>query len=132
MSWDVLIMKTDGKTSVRELPTDFMPQPLGDAEELRRRLSARFASLDWSDPAWGTFDGDGFSIEFNFTESGPVDGFMLHVRGDGDAVSTIVAMCKQFGWQALDCSTSEFIDLDDPSLEGWNGFRTFRDRAVAH
>lgn len=34
------------------------------------------------------------------------------------------------GWSALDCSTNEFIDLGNPSQEGWQGFQAFRDKIV--
>jgi hypothetical protein len=130
MSWDVLIMNTGGRTRVDDLPEGFQPESLGDADELRSLLSGFFGSLDWSDPAWGILDNDEFSFEFNFTESGPVDTFMLLVRGGGDAVAPIVAMCKQFGWQALDCSAGEFIDLNHPSTNGWEGFQAYRDRVM--
>ena len=130
MSWDVYIMRADAK-SVSDLPDDYEPESLGDAAQLRADLAAFFdGALDWSDPSWGHLDGQHFSYEFNFTESGPVGGFMLHVRGGGDAVSPIVAMCKHFRWQAVGTSEGDFINLDDPSTDGWDGFRAFRDRVL--
>jgi len=130
MSWDVMIFKTDGITKADELPSDFKAESLGDAEELRNRLNELFRTIDWSDAKWGTYIGGGFSLEFNFRECGPVDSFMLHVRGGGDAISPIVVMCKHFGWRAFDCSTGEFLDLANPSFEGWVGFQRFRDKAI--
>ncbi len=131
MSWDVLIMRTDPRMPLHELPNDFVPESLGDADELRRRLAEFFGLLDWSDLAWGIFVGDGYALEFNFTRSGPVDAFTLHVHGGGDPVSPIVAMCKRFGWQACDCSTGEFMDLEHPSTDSWERFQAFRDKIVA-
>ena len=123
-------MRADAK-SVSDLPDDYKPKPLSDAAHLRDKLAAFFGgALDWSDPAWGHLDNKHFSYEFNFTESGVVDGFMLHIRGGGDAVSPIVAMCKHFGWQAVDTSEGDFINLDHPSTDGWDGFRAFRDRVI--
>ena len=55
---------------------------------------------------------------------------MPRVRGGGDAVSPIVAMCKHFGWQAVDTSQGDFINLDDSSTDGWDGFQAFRDRVI--
>ena len=101
------------------------------AAELRDELATFFdGDLDWSDPSWGHLDGQHFSYKFNFTEFGVVGGFMLRVRGDGDAVSPIVAMCKHFGWQAVDTSQGDFINLDDSSTDGWDGFQAFRDRVI--
>ena len=42
------------------------------------------------------------------------------------AIST-VSMCRQYGWQALDCLELKFIDLDDPSDIGWNDLGDFLD-----
>ena len=131
MSWDVLIMKMDSKTPLRDLPHDFQPECLGQTEELRLAIAKVLGPLDWSDPAWGIFCGDGFSIEFNFTKSGPLNSFMLHVRGGGDAVAPIVAMCRHFGWQAFDCSTGDLIDIENPLTESWEHFQAYRDRIVA-
>ena len=130
MSWDVYIMRAEA-SSVDDLPDDYQPESLGDAQKLRDELLVFFGGeLDWSDPAWGILNGQGFSYEFNFTEAGAVDGFMMHVRGGGDAITPIVAMCREFGWQAVDTSLGDFIDLTDPSTEGWEGFQKFRDRII--
>ncbi|GAA5509349.1 hypothetical protein Rcae01_04848 [Novipirellula caenicola] len=131
MSWDVLIMKTDGKTAIHDMPKDYQPEPLGDADELRPQLSQFFADqIDWSDPAWGIFGCEYFSYEFNFSASGPVETFMLHVRGGGDAVTPLVQMCRHFGWMAVDCSSGDFIDLDSPDAESWSRFQAYRDKVV--
>ena len=126
-----MIMKCDGKTAIQDLPDDFKPDPLGDADQLRNQLADFFGGVNWDDPAWGILEGDGFSFEFNFTKSGTVDTFTLHVRGGGDAVTPIVEMCKHFGWQALDYSTGDFIDLKSPTSESWQRFQEFRDRVIS-
>ena len=59
-----------------------------------------------------------------------MDSIMLHVRGGGDAVTPIVAMCRNCGWQALDFSTGKLIDLDHPSSESWQRFQAYRDKIV--
>ena len=124
-------MKTDGKTAIHDMPNDYKPESLGEAEDLRPQLSEFFANrIDWSDPAWGIFGCAEFSYEFNFTASGPVETFMLHVRGGGDAVTPIVQMCRHFGWMAIDCSAGEYLDLDSPNAESWTAFQAYRDKIV--
>lgn len=131
MSWDVMIFNTRGKKPppVEEFQdSDF--DPLGPAPEVRRQLSALLPGIDWSDTTWGMYGGDGFSIEFNVGDDDPIANMMLHVRGGGDAIAAIVKFARPLGWSALDCSTGEFLDLDNPSQEGWEGFQAFRDKAI--
>lgn len=104
---------------------------LGEAGEVRRRISSLLPGVDWTDPAWGLYGGDGFTIEFNIDADGPIEHMMLHVRGGGDPISAIARLARPSGWAALDCSTSEFLDFDHPSQEGWEGFQRFRDKIMA-
>jgi hypothetical protein len=105
-------------------------EPLGPAGVVRQQISALLPGIDWSDPTWGVYEGDGFSIEFSVGDDDPIDAMMLHVRGGDDAISKIVTFTRPLGWSALDCSTGQFLDLENPSQEGWEGFQAYRDRAM--
>jgi hypothetical protein len=131
MSWDVWILNTGGKTPPPpEQLQDSDYRPLGPAAEVRQHISALLPGVDWSDPIWGDYEGDGFSIEFNLGKNDPVGAMMLYVRGDGDPISAIVRFIRPLGWSALDCSTCEFLDLDNPSYTGWKSFQAFRDKVI--
>jgi hypothetical protein len=131
MSWDVMVFNTRGKVppSLAEFQESDC-EPLGPAAEVRERIAALLPGVDWSDPTWGLYAGNGFSIEFNVGDDDPIDNVMLHIRGGGDAIAAIVMFARPLGWSALDCSTSEFLDLDHPSQEGWEGFQAFRDKII--
>lgn len=131
MSWDVMIFNFGGKPPrpMEQLEeSDFVP--LGPALEVRNRISSILSGVNWSNPKWGTYDGDGFSIEFNVGKVDPIEHMMLHVRGGGDAIAAIARFAEPAGWSALDCSTGEFLDLRNPSQAGWEGFQAFRDRVL--
>jgi len=131
MSWGVMIFNMGGKAPP---PLDQLEEtdllPLGPAGEVRQRISALLPGVDWSDPAWGLYGEDGFSIEFNVGKDDPIAHMMLHVRGGGDAIAAITRFAKPLGWSALDCSSSEFLDFDKPSQAGWEGFQAYRDKIV--
>jgi hypothetical protein len=131
MSWDVLIFSGQGApSSVSAIPDDWRPHSMGDAEEVRNLITTALPGTDWSDPAWGILDGADWSIEFNYNKTGPVDSFMLHIRGGGDPIAAITGLCRANGWIALDTSTGEFMDLTDPSRDGWDGFKKYRDQVL--
>ncbi len=131
MSWDVMIFNTRG---TKPPPIDQFQEsdygPLGPAAEVRHQLSGLLPGIDWSDTTWGIYEGTGFSIEFNVGKDDPIGSMMLHVRGGGNAIAAIVKIARPLGWSALDCSTSEFLDLDRPSQAGWEGFQAFRDKVI--
>ena len=112
MSWDVMIFNTCGKAPppLEQLQeSDY--EPLGPAEEVRQRIAVLLPGVDWTDITWGLYGGDGFSIEFNIGKNDLIENMMLHVRGGGDSISPIMTICQSNGWSALDCTTSEFLDL---------------------
>jgi hypothetical protein len=103
------------------------PLPLGPGDAVRAAISNALPGVDWTDPTWGLYGGNGFSIEFN-TGDGPIlDGIMLHVRGGGDAIAAMLTFALPNQWSLLDCSTSEFLDPASPSQAGWEGFQAYRD-----
>ncbi|MDR2789290.1 MAG: hypothetical protein LBD06_13290, partial [Candidatus Accumulibacter sp.] len=82
MSWDVCIVKFENVyENVEDISNDDAePLVLGAVEEIHRAISDVFTGTDWSDPAWGIWDGDDGSIEFNVGDGAETTSVMLHVR----------------------------------------------------
>lgn len=132
MSWDVMIFKYAGAPpkDVEDASNNQKSEPLGEAGDVRDSISKHLPGVDWSDPAWGVYEGNGFSIEFNTGAEGPIDSIMLHVRGGGDPIASMLQFAVPNQWSLLDCSTGEFIDPANPSQEGWEGFQEYRDQIM--
>ena len=131
MSWDVMVMDFGGDPpSMDELDAADSARAMGTPHDVRLKIDAHLDGVDWSDPTWGIYRGDGFTFEFNMGDEDPKEGFMVHVRGGGDAVTTLLQFAAPNAWSLLDCSTGDFIDPDNPSREGWEGFQAFRDKAL--
>ena len=129
MSWDVLIMNYHGKPpKFEEIVGD--PEPLGPAEEVRQAISAALPGVDWTNPTWGLYGGDGFTFEFNSGAEDPISTIMVHVRGSGNAVESLYKLAVPTNWSLLDCSTSEFLDLQNPSRSAWKDFQAYRDKII--
>lgn len=128
MSWDVIIFNFKGNPpDFNNLPNDFMPPNIGDKAYIREKINQVFHNTDWSDKNWGVYDGKGFSIEFSLSAEEPLNSFTLLVRGNGNPLPGIVKLCNMNTWSAFDTGTGEFIDLDNPTNEGWDNFRKYRD-----
>jgi hypothetical protein len=127
VSWDVFITKERVPLGSDEPPN---AAPLGSSDSVRAAVVRSLPETDWSDPAWGVLEGQGWSIEFNLGKDAPVMSFMLHVRGGGDPISAIARLCADNDWHALVLSAGDYIDLRAPSDAGWRSFQGFREGVV--
>lgn len=130
MSWDVLLLNYEGNPPTPDGEEEPPSSPLGPAAEVRASLARALPGIDWSEPAWGVYQGDGFTIELNTGTDDPIESIMLHVRGEGDAPSALRAIAAPHRWSLYDLSADAYLDPDDPDAAGWDAFRAYRDRAV--
>jgi hypothetical protein len=92
MSWDMMIFKpSDPPIPIDEIPDDYQFPLMGTASEVRTGISTYLPGVDWADPAWGIYTGDGFSIELNIGPEEMIGSIGLHVRGGGIRLRTSCA-----------------------------------------
>jgi hypothetical protein len=128
MSWDLFVFGAmTPPPRVSEMPADWCGMSLGAGDAVREKISACISGVDWSDPTWGHFRGDGFSFEFNMGRKEPLDGFKIHVRGGGDAVAALLRLAEQTNWYLLDCSEGEWLHHCSNPESGWQAFQAYRD-----
>jgi hypothetical protein len=128
MSWTVSVLGGKEPPPVHDLPDGWRPEALGSGAEVRGRISAHLPGVDWTDPTWGRYAGDGFTFEFNMGREEPVESFAVHVRGGGDAIADLRRFAVPNGWHLLDWSTGDYIDPQSPSDAGWVGWQAYRDK----
>lgn len=130
MSWDISIQKfsrTYG--AVSEISDDEKGLPLGPRPNVHAAITSIFPATNWGDPAWGVWDSPLGSIEFNVGKD-PAQSMMLHVRASSGVVPAIVQLCKENGWQGLDCGSGDFIDQAEIPDEGLMVWAAYRDQVV--
>ena len=109
MSWDITIQRFSKEyAAVNEIPDCERSVTLGSCAEVRTAINRFFPNVDWTDIAWGIFESDYGSVEFNMGKDEPNTGFTMHIRASTKVVPPIVAMCLSERWQALDCSEGFF------------------------
>src|SRR5262249_20586970 len=77
------------------------------------------------------FDGDGFSVVLYGFEAEPLAAIHAEVRGDGNPVPVLAALCRPHGWVAIDDASGQPVELADAVAAGWEAFRAYRDRAIS-
>lgn len=131
MSWDVCVMRFSRPyASLQDMTPDERALALGDAVLVREAVAHAFPGTNWSDPAWGRWEGPWGSIEFNLGKEEPATSMMLHVRAGPEVVPGIVSLCVDNGWQAVDCSDGQFLEKKEDPARGLEAWRAFRDRVL--
>lgn len=112
MSWDIALFKFPSPLTRAEEADHAPLLPLGALADVHAAILGHFPGTDWSDPAWGCWEEDWDSIEFNLGDDDPADSLMLHVRAGPDVVPRIQALCREQGWTAIDCASNTFLEQD--------------------
>jgi hypothetical protein len=79
---------------------------------------------------YGHLDAGEFSIRLYGFEAQPISSVCAEIRGNGNPVPLLAAICKPNGWFATDDRDGQRIDLDAESAKGWEWFREYRDRVI--
>jgi hypothetical protein len=127
MSFDVFVQDLPPSArSVEEIPGDFQPQPLGKRSVLIKAIKRVVPSANFSDPTWGTIDGEGYSIEINIGEEDLVSCFAFHIRGGQEALFVVADILAELRLRALAPGTeSGFFDLGElaSAYARWKAYR---------
>ncbi len=123
MSWDVAIVKIRGEfRPIEEVEAeDYVP--LGELADVRAAIRKTFPTAEWSTPDGALYLGPDYEIEIGLDGVESESTVLLHVHGTGDPIPSLLKLSEANGWLLVDCTTSEFIDPENPSYEGWEGFK---------
>lgn len=103
------------------------PKLMGPAGEVRAKIDAHLPGVEWSDEHGGLYAGDDFTFEIDLGGRSQLDGFLVVVRGSGDAVSALLQFTTPNGWSLFDTTTEDFIDPENPSDAGWTTWQSAQD-----
>ncbi len=126
MSWDIYIQDFPAPAkTVAEIPEDFQPRSVGRRADLISKIREVVPSADFSNPDWGVFEGDGFSIEFQMGDGELCRSITFLVRGGGNPAAVVAALLDRLQLRGIDCQTGEFFDLEAAraSFGSWQRYR---------
>jgi hypothetical protein len=86
-------------------------------------ISRALPAIQWHG-AYGGYETPHFQIGIDLAGEAPLSKIWVNTNAlkadePSNPVSVLAQICKANGWSLMDCSTSRFIDLDRPSIEGW-------------
>jgi hypothetical protein len=119
MSWDIVLLNPKNTvSSLSEIkstiltPTDFYTPIL-----------EKFKGNYFQEEDHILIKGNLFSIEF-FTQNEPIENTILMLQGE-KALFNLIPIAKENSWQIYDTSIDQFIDLENPSINGYKNFQEY-------
>lgn len=149
MPWEITIRRGDGEplgdlTTVRELFVAAIPglQFYREPSGPEKIAAARAMGVEFPDvlrqhmetrPATeqADYEGDGYSIRFYGFNGQPLSAVYAEVRGNGNPLPALAALCRPNKWVATDDANGQPVDLDSAAASGWEAFRAYRDRVIS-
>lgn len=78
------------------------------------------------------FESEDLSIQFYANDEPTLHWVNGEVRGDGDPIPALAALCLNRGWSVIDSSDRSIVDLSSASgSSGWGLFCKWRDRVIS-
>jgi hypothetical protein len=111
---------------VSDIPDNFLPKSIGRRADIIAGIFKAAPTVDFSDPAWGTIDGPGFSIEVGVAPEEEIKCVAFHVRGGAEALSIISNILIELGVRALAPGTASgfFVDSEiESAYSRWQAYR---------
>jgi hypothetical protein len=148
MPWEITIRRPDGSplgdlVSVRHQMTHAVPgivfyqEPSGTEKVAAYRRAGielpeivRHSLEKHPARVRAEFKSGEFSVSFYGLESEILCSVLAEVRGNGNPVSVLAALCLPNGWIVIDDASGRPVDLSGNSATGWDDFREFRDHAI--
>lgn len=75
------------------------------------------------------FDHPDLLIQFYCADSDPIQELHAEVRGEGDPIPVLKAICESTGWSVWDIGTETIVDLIQAATN-WADFCEWRDRGI--
>ena len=76
------------------------------------------------------YDGESFSIRLYGFDQVPLVSVCAEIRGNGNPLPAIAALCRPNGWIAIDIANNQPVDLEAEAASGWEFFTQWRDDAI--
>lgn len=132
MSWDIFIQDLPAVNTVKEIPDDFRPMPIGVRETVISRILEAVPFAERQDDDWMFVRSSEVDLSMRFSLDESTRELMciaVHVHGGERAAACVAALVKASGHRALDTGTSEFFDPNAPE-HGYERWAAYRDQVL--
>ena len=142
MPWDVTIVASEDRRKPlgerddviarvgKALPGVVLQQPPGPPPEMLAQMPGGVRQTFMRPKLEADFEGEGFSIQFYAADLLTLHSIGAEVRGEGNPLPTLAAVCVPNGWMVIDAGDNSVVDLSSGSSQEWERFRKWRDGTI--
>ena len=142
MPWDVTIVASEDRSKPlgerddviarvgKSLPGVLLQQPPGPPPEMLAQMPEVIRQNFLRPKLEADFEGVGFSIQFHAEDLPTLHSIGAEVRGEGNPLPALAAVCVPNGWMVVDAGDKSVVDLSCGASPEWDRFRKWRDGAI--
>ena len=143
MPWDVTIVASEDRSQPlgerddviarvgKALPGVVLQRPPGPPPEMLAQMPEVIRENFLRPKLQADFEGEGFSIQFYAEDLPTLHSMGAEVRGEGNPLPALAAVCGPNGWMVVDAGDKSVVDLSSGASPEWERFRQWRDDAIA-
>jgi hypothetical protein len=112
MSWDIYIQDLPDVPSMKDVPSDHVPRPIGTRDHLKQRIQEVIPFAEQQDHDWifaRSSDID-LSIQFHMEDADHVRYLLVHVHGGAQSAACVSALLRHLELRAHDTATGDLFD----------------------
>ena len=112
MSWDIYIQDLPDVPSMKDVPADHSPGPIGTREDLMTRIKEVIPFAEQQDGDWLFVGSTGIdlSIQFHMEDTTQVRYVLVPVHGGEQSSACVSAILRHLGLRAHDTATGDLFD----------------------
>ena len=143
MPWDVTIVASEDRSKPlgerddviarvgKSLPGVLLQQPPGPPPEMLAQMPEVIRQNFLRPKLEAEFEGEGFSVQFYAEDSPTLHSIGAEVRGEGNPLPALAALCVPNGWIVVNAGDKSVVDHSSGAAAEWEWFRKWRDGAIA-
>ncbi|MEZ4757451.1 MAG: hypothetical protein R2817_11545 [Flavobacteriales bacterium] len=112
MSWDIYIQDLPDVPSMKDVPADHRPEPIGQREAIIAKIKEAVPFAQQQDRDWLFIRQPGMDLSLQLHMEGPdmVRYIVAHVHGGEQSAVCVAAILRALGLRAHDTETGELFD----------------------
>lgn len=129
MAWGAIILNLPKGTKLEELPKDFQPPPIGNADDVYAALSVLFPEHEHQ-LGQTRYSDETCYVEFTYEKQGVVESIGVRSNAGQNAMAVMRAVCEAMKLTMVDYQSCQIANFDEATQENMEEYLAWSKRAL--